>query len=161
LPFVEQVLKESKLDKSKIDEVILVGGSTRIPRVQELLKDFFNGKQLNKSVNPDEAIAYGATIQSAILHKEQSNVLKDVLLRDVIPLSLGINVKGDIMSVVIEKNAAIPTTRTRGFTTINDNQTEILFKVLEGERVNLADLNILGQFTLKNLPPAPRGALDV
>ena len=161
MPFVEQVLKDSKLDKSKIDEVILVGGSTRIPRVQELLKDFFNGKQLNKSVNPDEAIAYGATIQSAILHKEQSNVLKDVLLRDVIPLSLGVNVKGDIMSVVIEKNAAIPTTRTKGFTTVNDNQTEILFKVLEGERVNLADLNILGQFTLKNLPPAPSGALDV
>lgn len=138
-----------------------MGGSTRIPRVQELLKDFFNGKQLNKSVNPDEAIAYGATVQSAVLHKEQSNVLKDILLRDVIPLSLGINVKGDIMSVVIEKNAAIPTTRTKGFTTVNDNQTEILFKVLEGERVNLADLNILGQFTLKDLPPAPRGALDI
>ena len=112
LPHVEQVLKDSRLDKSKIDEVILVGGSTRIPRVKELLKEFFNGKQLNTTINPDEAIAYGATIQSAILHKVESKVLEGILLVDIIPLSLGVNIKGDIMSVVIPRNITIPCRRT-------------------------------------------------
>ena len=104
-----------------------MGGSTRIPRVKELLKEFFDGKQLNTTINPDEAIAYGATIQSAILHQVESEVLKGILLVDIIPLSLGVNIKGDIMSVVIPRNTTIPCRRTQGFTTTVDNQTSVLF----------------------------------
>ena len=125
------------------------------------MKNFFSGKQLNKSVNPDEAIAYGAAVYSAILHGVQSKVLDRLLVLDVIPHSLGVNINGDIMKVVIKRNTTLPTKKTEEFTTVENNQTSISCEVFEKTGVNLADLNILGKFTLNNLPSAPCGALDV
>ncbi|XP_068227432.1 heat shock cognate 71 kDa protein-like [Palaemon carinicauda] len=154
---VERALIDAKLDKSDIDEIVLVGGSTRIPKIQNLLQTFFNEKNLNKSINPDEAVAYGAAIQAAILSGDKSDKIKDLLLLDVTPLSLGIETAGNIMTTLIKRNATIPTSKFENFTTYSDNQECVNIKIYEGERTKTKDNNYLGEFQLNNIPQAPKG----
>ncbi|KZT59824.1 heat shock protein 70 [Calocera cornea HHB12733] len=158
---VEKVLKDAKMSRERVQDIVLVGGSTRIPKIQSLVSEYFGGRQLNKSINPDEAVAYGAAVQAAVLTGQTSDKTADLLLLDVAPLSLGVAMQGDVFGVVVPRNTPIPTNKSRTFTTVEDNQTTVTFPVYEGERTQCRDNRLLGEFELNGIPPMPRGQAEL